>query len=151
MSLFFCLLLSGFARAEDPNLLLRFEGDDRLAKPIEVLAWSWGASHDGAKASVQDLSLTLYVGPESPALMQLVSSGKKLKGATMSVAGTDTSKRQKFSLKNVRATSFSIGGSGSESKFTENVTLEFDKVEFTYEEDVEGKTESRTESISSKP
>lgn len=141
------LLFTGLAHAEDEGRLqLRVEGDERLIEPIEVLAWSWGLSH-GGKAAVQDLSLTKYVGVESPALMKLVATGQKVKSATLTASGTDTSKRQVFTFKNVKFTHLSTGGSGAENTFTENVTLEFDEVEYRSERDVEGTTRKQVESI----
>lgn len=139
------LLIAGLAHADDEQRIqLRVEGDERLSQPLEILAWSWGVQGGG---QAQDLSLTKYVGIESPALMKLVASGKKVKSATLSASGTDTSKRQIFTFKNVKFTSLSTGGSGSEATFTENVTLEFDEVEYRSERDVEGKTEKQSESI----
>jgi type VI secretion system secreted protein Hcp len=118
--------------------------DSVHAKEIDVLAWSWGASNSGTThfgsgggagvANVQDLSLTKYVDKSSPTLLLKVMNGAHITDATLVVrkAGSTPVEYIKIVLTDVLISSISMGGSGGEDRLTENVTLNFAKVEYTY-------------------
>ena len=118
--------------------------DKTHAGEIDVLAWSWGASNSGTThlgggggagvVNVQDLSLTKYVDKSSPALLLRVMNGAHITDATLVVrkAGTTPVDVIKIVMTEVLVTSISMGGSGGEDRLTENVSLNFAKVEFTY-------------------
>jgi type VI secretion system secreted protein Hcp len=111
---------------------------------IDVLAWSWGMSQSGTfhmgsgggagKASVQDLSLTKYVDASSHALQLACLNGKHIPKCKLTVqkAGDKPLAYIVIELENCMVTSVSTGGSGGEDRLTENVTLNFAKVHFTY-------------------
>jgi len=112
---------------------------------IDVLAWSWGMSQSGTfhqgsagggsgKASVQDLSLTKYVDSSSHALQLACLNGKHIPKCNLSVqkAGEKAVEYIDIELENCMVVSVSTGGSGGEDRLTENVTLNFAKVHFTY-------------------
>lgn len=111
---------------------------------VDVLSWSWGMSNSGTthlggdagagKASFQDLSLTKYVDKASPKLMLACANGGHLATATLIVrkAGTTPVEYIKITMTEVMVTSVSTGGSGGEDRLTENVTLNFAKVDFSY-------------------
>jgi type VI secretion system secreted protein Hcp len=111
---------------------------------IDVLAWSWGMSQSGTfhlgsgggsgKASVQDLSLTKYVDSSSHALQLACLNGKHIPTCRLAVqkAGESALEYIVIELENCMVTSVSTGGSGGEDRLTENVTLNFAKVHFTY-------------------
>ncbi len=111
---------------------------------IDVLAWSWGMSQSGSmhvgggagsgKVNIQDVSLTKYVDKASPSLMRACCNGTHLTEATLTVrkAGKDALDYLKIKMSPVLVTSVDTGGSGGEDRLTENVTLNFAKVEVGY-------------------
>jgi type VI secretion system secreted protein Hcp len=125
----------------------KLEGESRdkaHGKEIDVLAWSWGASNSGSahvgggmgagKVNVQDLSFTKYIDKSSPDLMLACCSGEHFPEAKLIVrkAGKDPLEYLTITLKEVLVTSVSTGGSGGEDRLTENVTLNFAKVQLNY-------------------
>jgi type VI secretion system secreted protein Hcp len=126
---------------------LKGESKDKVHKEkIDVLAWSWGASNSGSahvgggagagKVNVQDLSLTKYVDKASPDLLLACCNGKHYPTATLTVrkAGEQPLEYMIIKMADLLVTSVSTGGSGGEDRLTENVTLNFAKVEFKYTE-----------------
>jgi len=110
---------------------------------IDVLAWSWGMSNSGTthipdggggKVAVQDLSLTKYIDKATPDLMLRVANGKHLIDAQLYNYRCGDGPVEYFDLllEDLIVTSVSTGGSGGESRLTENVTLNFAKVEWCY-------------------
>ena len=111
---------------------------------IDVLAWSWGMSQSGSmhvgggggscKVNIQDVSLTKYVDKSSPSLMRACCNGEHLTEATLTIrkAGKDALDYLKIKMSPVLVTSLDTGGSGGEDRLTENVTLNFAKVEVGY-------------------
>jgi type VI secretion system secreted protein Hcp len=118
--------------------------DKTHAGEIDVLAWSWGMSNSGSahvgggagagKVNVQDLSFTKYLDKSSPDLMLAACNGKHFDGAVLVVrkAGEKPLEYLKITLTEVLVTSISTGGSGGEDRLTENVTLNFAKVQVDY-------------------
>jgi type VI secretion system secreted protein Hcp len=126
---------------------LKGESRDKThAGKIDVLAWSWGVSNSGSahmgggmgagKANVQDLSFTKYVDMSSPDLLLASCNGKHFGTASLIVrkAGENPLEYINIKMTDVLVTSVSTGGSGGEDRLTENVTLNFAKVEFKYTE-----------------
>ena len=111
---------------------------------IDVLAWSWGMSQSGTthmgkgggagKANFQDLSFTKYVDSATNALMTALAKGTHVPVATLLVrkAGDGQVVYITIVLSEVLVTSVSTGGSGGEDRLTENVTLNFAKVKYSY-------------------
>jgi type VI secretion system secreted protein Hcp len=144
------LLLTPIASYAAVDMFLQLDGiqgeaqDKANAGQIDVLAWSEGLSQSGTthmgsgggagKVSVQDLSLTKYIDSSSPALRQRVSSGQHIATATLLVrkAGEGQKDYFKIELKDIIVTSVSAGGSGGEDRLTENVTLNFAEIRWTY-------------------
>lgn len=119
--------------------------DKKHAKEVDVLAWSWGASQSGTfhagggggagKANFQDLSFTKWIDKASTKLFKAVASGQHIKEAVLTVrkAGGDNPVEYLIiTMTDVMVTSYSTGGSGGEDLITENVTLNFAKVEMKY-------------------
>jgi type VI secretion system secreted protein Hcp len=112
---------------------------------IDVLAWSWGLSQSGTthqgtgggagKVNVQDLSFTKYVDKSSPNLMLFCCNGKHVTEATLTVrkAGENPLEYLVIKLNEILVSSLSTGGSGGEDRLTENVTLNFAKVNVSYQ------------------
>ena len=124
--------------------------DDKHKNTIDVLAWSWGMSQAGSfggaggggsgKVAVQDLSVTKFIDKSSPDLMLHCCSGKHIPTCVLTVrkAGGDSPLEYlTIKMSDVIITSVSTGGSGGEDKLTENVTLNFGKVEVAYKEQTE--------------
>jgi type VI secretion system secreted protein Hcp len=113
---------------------------------IDVLAWSWGASNSGnahmgggqgaGKVNVQDLSFTKYIDKSSTELMLACCNGKHIPEAKLTVrkAGENPLEYLIITMSDVMVTSVSTGGSGGEDRLTENVTLNFAKVNVEYTE-----------------
>jgi type VI secretion system secreted protein Hcp len=118
--------------------------DSKHSKEIDVLSWSWGLSNSGnaqigsgagaGKVNVQDLSFTKWVDSASPFLMQACCNGKHYDTALLTVrkAGENPVEYLKIKMSQVLITSVTGGGSGGEDKLTENVSLNFAKVNVDY-------------------
>ena len=119
--------------------------DHKHGKEIDVLAWSWGMSQSGTthlgpgagsgKVSVQDVSVTKYVDSASHSLVQFCMNGKHFSEGFLTVrkaGGDNPLEYVKIKMEDVIVTSISNGGSGGEDRLTENITLNFAKVTFTY-------------------
>jgi type VI secretion system secreted protein Hcp len=132
--------------------------DSKHKGEIDVLAWSWGLSNSGTfhmgggggagKCSMQDLSFTKYVDAGSADLQLACANGKHLKSAKLVVrkAGENPLEYIIIELTELLVTSVSTGGSGGEDRLTENVTLNFEEVHFTYwTQDDKGKKGDSTE------
>jgi type VI secretion system secreted protein Hcp len=123
------------------------ESQDKTHKEeIDVLAWSWGMSQSGTmhlgtgggagKVNVQDLSFTKYVDKSTPVLMGACAKGSHYDSAVLTVrkAGGDNPLEYfKITFTSVLVTSMSEGGSGGEDRFTENITLNFEKYHVEYQ------------------
>lgn len=132
------------------DILLKIDGIDGESviqdheKEIDILDWNWGMSQSGTmhhgggagsgKVDIQDLSLTKYVDKSSPNLMRACCNGEHFAAATLVVrkAGKDALDYLKVSMEPVLVTSVSTGGSGGEDRLTENITLNFAKMEVGY-------------------
>jgi type VI secretion system secreted protein Hcp len=125
---------------------IKGESRDKSHKEeIDVLAWSWGMSNSGTghmggghgagKVNVQDLSFTKYIDFSSTSLELFCANGKHLKDATLVIrkAGEKPLEYLKIKMTDVLVSSYSTGGSGGEDRLTENVTLNFSKVNVDYQ------------------
>lgn len=119
--------------------------DNKHAKEIDILAWSWGMSQSGTshtgggggggKANFQDVSCTKWVDRSTPTLMAHCASGKHIEEATLVVrkAGGDTPLEYiTIVMKDCMITSLSTGGSGGEDRLTENISINFSEVTYNY-------------------
>ena len=126
---------------------IKGESLDKVHKgEIDVLAWSWGLSNTGSaqgggaggggggRVNVQDLSLTKYIDRSSPDLNLHCCNGIHYKSALLTVRKTGVTPVEYllYKLEEVLITSLSVGGSGGEDRLTENITLNFAKVTWTY-------------------
>jgi type VI secretion system secreted protein Hcp len=118
--------------------------DAKHGKEIDVLAWSWGLSQSGTthlgpgggagKVNVQDISITKYVDSSSHSLIQCCCNGKHFADAQLTIrkAGDTPLEYVVIKMEDVLVSSVSTGGSGGEDRLTENVSLNFAKVNFAY-------------------
>lgn len=111
---------------------------------MDLLSWSWGVSNSGTahvgggagagKANFQDISVTKYVDSASHALLGACATGEHFAKAKLTVrkAGKTQLEYIIIELEEVLITSVSTGGSGGEDRLTENVSLNFAKIKFSY-------------------
>lgn len=129
----------------DLGAVIPGESTDKVHKSqVDVLAWSWGMSnsgttHDGGgggagKSNFQDLSVTKWVDKASPLLMLRCADGKHLAKATLFVrkAGGNPIEYIKIELTDILVNSVATGGSGGEDRLTENISLNFAKLQLDY-------------------
>ena len=132
------------------DMFLRIDGipgestDDKHPDEIEVLAYSLGFSNSGSaaagpaggagKPSAQALSLTIFNSRASLPLFTALCTGRFLREATLTLrkAGAAPHEFLTIRLEDVLVTSQSAGGSGGEDQLTENITLDYARIEFTY-------------------
>ena len=126
---------------------IKGESTDKAHKDeIEMLSWSWGLSQSGTmhmgtgggagKVSVQDLSFTKYSDKASPPIMAACTKGTHIAKAVLTVrkaGGDNPLEYYKITLEGVLVSSFSTGGSGGEERFTEHVSLNFEKFHVEYQ------------------
>ena len=93
-----------------------------------------GGGGGSGKVNVQDVSFTKYIDTSSPNLMLKCCNGKHYPEATLLVrkAGENPVEYLKIKMTDVLISSISTGGSGGEDRITENVSLNFAKVEVEY-------------------
>lgn len=135
-----------------PSIFIKIDGHDGESEDedhkgwIDVLSWSWGISqsantHMGgggsqALSSHQDLSFVKWCDKSTPGIMHSCSSGKHISKAEMicTKSSGDNKALTYLTIKmhDVIVSSISTGGSGAEDALTENVSLNFAKVEFEY-------------------
>ena len=118
--------------------------DSAHSGEIDVIAWTWGLQQSGSrhmgggggsgKVNVQDLSFTKYVDKSSTDLLLFCCNGKHVKEATLTVrkAGESPLEYIKIKMSDCLISGVTTGGSGGEDRLTENVTLNFAKVEVEY-------------------
>jgi len=125
---------------------LKGEAQDAKHKgEIEVLSWSWGMNQTGTthigtgggsgKVSVSDLTFTHYIDMASADLIQSCCNGKHFVEALLTVrkaSGKAQIEYLKIKMNEVIITHVSTGGSNGQERVTENVTLNFQKFEYQY-------------------
>lgn len=137
------------------DMFLKLDGVDGESKDgahkgeIDVLAWSWGESNSGTshlgggggagKVNVQDISITKFIDKASAKLGLYCANGKHIKEGTLVVrkAGEKPLEYLKIKMTDILVSSYSTGGSGGEDRLTENVSLNFSKIEYEYQEQKE--------------
>ena len=117
---------------------------------FEVLAFSWGLSNSGTwhvgggagagKASLQDLALTKSIDAATPQLMVASASGTHYPTAMLTYADSTGKPILRLNLGEVLVSSLALGGSGGGDALTENVTLNFAKIQVIYGDGSNGAT-----------
>lgn len=119
--------------------------DKTHAGEIDVLAWSWGMSNSGSaqtgggagsgKVNVQDLSVTKWTDKATVNLQLACATGAHIDSAILTVrkaGGKGPVEYIKITMTEVMVTSITAGGSGGEDRLTENISLNFAKVDYQY-------------------
>ena len=140
-------------RAGEDDIFLKLAGkikgearDYAHEGEIDVLDWSWGMRQSGSfhtgggggsgKASFGDISITKWVDKASPILMLYCSNGDHFDRARLTVrkAGMKPLEYLIIDMLKVIVTSVSTGGLGAEGRLSEDIQLNFAKVEVIYKE-----------------
>ncbi len=135
------------------DYFLKLEGidgesaDHKHKGEIDIESWSWGESQSGTghsgggggagKVSMQDFHFVMKISKASPKLMLACASGEHIKKATLVCrkAGKDQQEFFKIEMCDLLVSSFQTGGSaGSSLVPTEQISLNYAKIEFYYKE-----------------
>lgn len=151
------ILITFFAlpSSADAAGYIKFDGIDGESKDanhdkwIDVLSWSWGETQSGQSSrggsaraprdgSMGDLVVVKEMDKASPKLQEACANGKFFDEVEIHFATTNNRNSRRteymtYKLENVMITSCSTGGSGGEDKLTENISLNFQKIEWTYD------------------
>ena len=130
------------------DMFMRMDGiegesqDAQHRDEIDVLAWSWGMSNPASQVGgtagrvrIEDLKVTKYVDKASPELMLRCSNGQRIPEVILTFRRAGPAGPREFfviTMRDVMVTSVSISGSGTEARFTENVSLNFSRVTVYY-------------------
>ena len=116
--------------------------DAKHKDEVDTLSWSWGLSNTGGpgsgggggagKTTFQDLTFTHLLDRASPLLMKACATGQHLKDATLTArkAGKGQLEFLIVKMNDVVITSVALAGSGEPP--SENVTLQFAKIDLEY-------------------
>jgi len=126
---------------------IKGESQDKTQGPkgdVDILAWSWGMSQSGTthtgggggagKANFYDISITKYIDSATNGIMTAIAKGTHIPTCVLTIrkAGEGQQNYIIITMTEVIITSLSTGGSGGEDRLTENLSLNFAKVEFDY-------------------
>lgn len=132
------------------DYFLKIEGidgestDKKHKNEIDLQSWSWGETQMGAhsggggggagKVSMQDFSFAMSVNKASPKLMLACASGEHIKGALLVCrkAGKDQQEYLKIKFSDLLVSSYQTGGSAGDVIPTDQISLNFAKIEFEY-------------------
>ena len=125
---------------------------DKHTDEIDVQSFSWGATQSGSfaggggggagKVAMQDFHFTMLHSKASPALMLACAQGDHIKSAILTCrkAGKEQQEYLKVTMSDILVSSFQTGGSGGDVVPTDQISLNFAKIEVEYkEQDAAGK------------
>jgi type VI secretion system secreted protein Hcp len=126
------------------------EGESLDAKhkgEIPLLSWSFGAAQSGTsshgsgagggKVNFQDFHFVMTVNKSTPKLIEKCADGSHIKQATLVCrkAGGEQQEYLKVTFTDILVSSYQIGGSGgSDLVPSDQISLNFSKIEFEYKE-----------------
>jgi type VI secretion system secreted protein Hcp len=121
--------------------------DSKHKNEIDVLSWSWGETQSGTmaggggggagKVAMQDFHFVMKVNKASPKLLQACACGEHVKKAVLICrkAGKDQQEYLKITLSDLIVSSYQTGGSsGTDIVPTDQISLNYSKIEFEYKE-----------------
>jgi type VI secretion system secreted protein Hcp len=132
------------------DMFLKIDGiegeslDDKHKNEIQLLSFSFGATQAGSagigggsgvgKVQVHDFQFSKHFDKASPKLFEAVATGKHTPKVTLVCrkAGGTQQEYLKWTFSEVLVSSVQISGSGSELLPTENVSMNFSKIEVEY-------------------
>lgn len=135
------------------DYFLKIEGiagesqDAKHKQEIEIQSWSFGENNSGSfaqgggggagKVAMQDFHFTMWTNKASPKLFLACATGEHIKSALLTCrkAGKDQQEYLKVKFSDILVSSFQIGGApGADVRPTEQIALNFAKVEWEYKE-----------------
>jgi type VI secretion system secreted protein Hcp len=121
--------------------------DGKHKGEIDIESWSWGESQSGTghfaggsgagKVQMQDFHFVMKVNKASPKLMLACASGEHIGEGTLTCrkAGKEQQEFLKIKFTDILVSSYQTGGSGhSDVVPTDQIALNFAKIEFEYKE-----------------
>src|SRR5262249_30737358 len=123
------------------------EGESTDAKhkgEIDLLSWSWGATNAGShaggggggsgKVAMQDFHFVMEHNKASPKLMLACASGQPIPTAVLTCrkAGGEQQEYLKVTMTDLLVSSYQTGGSASNVRPTDQISLNFSKIEKEY-------------------
>jgi type VI secretion system secreted protein Hcp len=118
--------------------------DDKHKNSIDVESWSWGETQMGShferggggagKVQMQDFNFVMKVNKASPKLLLACASGEHIKKAVLTCrkAGKDQQEYLKIVMSDLLVSSFQTGGSMGAIVPTDQISLNFSKIEYEY-------------------
>ncbi len=121
--------------------------DDKHKGEIDLESWSWGETQTGThaggggggagKISMQDFHFVMRVNKASPKLFLACASGEHIPEAVLTCrkAGGNQEEYLKVKMTDLLVSSFQTGGAASSGIVpTDQISLNFSKIEFEYKE-----------------
>ena len=134
------------------DMFLKLDGidgestDDSHVKWIEVESFSWGVTQSGTlafgggggagKAQFQDFHFVTNTSKASPLLFKSCATGEHIKEATLTVRKSGGDRPQDYlhiKMNDVLISSYQTGGSQGGGTPTDQASLNFAKIEFSYQ------------------
>lgn len=126
---------------------IKGESNDQAHRDeIEISSWGWGMKQSGSmhsgtgggagKVNIRNLSITKTLDKSTPNLMMACSTGKHYPEARLVVrkaGGASAVEYLVITLKEVMVTSYETGGVTTSDVLSEEVSLNFAKVEVSYQ------------------
>ena len=118
--------------------------DDKHKNEIDVESWSWGESNMGThaggggggagKVQMRDFSFTMKVNKSTPKLMLACANGQHIKEAKLTCrkAGGDQQEYMVIKFADLLVSSYQTGGSSGDVVPTDQISMNFSKIEFEY-------------------
>ena len=136
------------------DFFLKIEGiegestDSKHKNEIDVMSWSWGETNSGShatgggggagKVSMQDFHFVMEANKSTPKLMLACATGQHIPKAVLTVrkAGGEQQEYMKITMSDLLVSSFQSGGSGTGGniKPTDQISLNYSKIEWEYKE-----------------
>lgn len=118
--------------------------DDKHKNEIDVESWSWGETNRGThaggggggagKVSMQDFHFVMRACKATPKLMLACATGQHIKSAALTCrkAGGDQQEYLIVKFSDLLVSSYQTGGSSGDVVPTDQVSMNFSKIEFEY-------------------
>ncbi|WP_165244013.1 Hcp family type VI secretion system effector [Paludisphaera soli] len=120
--------------------------DSKHKGEIDVESWSWGqtntgdAAHRGGmgsgKVAMQDFHFVMRMNKATPKLMEVCATGEHIKKAVLTCrkAGKEQQEYLKVTMSDLIVSSYQTGGSNGDVVPTDQISLNFSKIEYEYKE-----------------
>jgi type VI secretion system secreted protein Hcp len=120
--------------------------DSKHKAEIDVESWSWGQTNSGdaahrggmgaGKVSMQDFHFVMRMNKATPKLMEVCATGEHIKKAVLTCrkAGKEQQEYLKVTMSDLVVSSYQTGGSSGDVVPTDQISLNFSKIEYEYKE-----------------